>query len=67
MQIQTKGQGILKQICQKGNIDEPFSVETDEESYDDEETVETQWVKPSARLYLVDLRILESNMQAAVT
>ena len=42
-------------------------METDEESYEDEETEEIYWVKPSASLYLVDPRILESNMQAAAT
>ena len=49
----------------EGNFEEPFSVETDEESYDDEETEEIHWVKSSASLYLADPRILESNMQAA--
>ena len=38
----------------KGNFEEHFSVENAEESYDDEETEEIHWVKPSASLYLVD-------------
>ena len=42
-------------------------METDEESYDDEETEEIHQVKPSASLYLEDRCILESNMQAAAT
>ena len=50
----------------KGNFEEPFSVETDEESYDDEGTEEIHWVKLSASRY-PDPHILESNMQAAPT
>ena len=49
----------------EGNLEEPFWLETDEESYDNEETEEIHWVKLSLSLYLVDLRILESIMQAA--
>ena len=36
-------------------------METDEESYDDEETEAIHWVKPYASLYLIDPRNLEST------
>ena len=35
----------------EGNIEEPFSVKTDEESYCNEETGEIHWVKQSASLF----------------
>ena len=62
-----KGSWYNKTNLSEGNFEEPFSVETDEESYDDEETEEIHWVKPSASFHLVDLRSLETSMQAATT
>ena len=64
-QIQTKGRGMIKQICSRRKFWGTFQCETDEESCDDEETEEVHWVKPSASRYLVDPRILEANMQTA--
>ena len=60
-----KGSWYDKTNLLEGNFEEPFSVQTDEESCDDDETDEVHWVKPPASLYLVDPRILEANMQTA--
>ena len=62
-----KGSWYDKINLSGGTFEELFSVETDEEIYNNEETEEIHWVKPSASFCLVDQRILESNMQAAPT